>query len=121
LQKFVELTSTAPARLYNLPRKGSIAIGQDADICVWDPARQVTIVDGMVHDLTGYTPYAGRSVTGWPETVLRRGEIVVHDGELRARPGSGRFLARTGGDAARPTGRLAPEMDPARNFGANLR
>jgi dihydropyrimidinase len=121
LQKFVELTSTAPARLYNLPGKGSIAIGQDADICIWDPARQVTITDGMVRDLTGYTPYAGRSVTGWPETVLRRGEVVVRDGELRVRPGSGRFLARTGGDAARPMGRLAPEMDPARNFGANLR
>ncbi len=120
LQKFVELTSTAPARIYNLARKGSIAVGEDADICIWDPARQVTITDAMVRDRTGYTPYAGRTVTGWPETVLRRGAVLVRAGELQAQPGSGRFLARTGGDAARPTGRLAPEMDPSRNFGAAL-
>ncbi len=120
LQKFVELTSTAPARIYNLPNKGSVAIGQDADLCIWDPGRQVTIDDTMVRDLTGYTPYAGRTVTGWPETVLRRGEVIVRGGELRAAPGSGRFLPRTGGEAAKPTGRLAPEMDRARNFGADL-
>ena len=120
LQKFVELTSTAPARLYNLPNKGSVAIGQDADLCIWDPGREVTIDDTMVRDLTGYTPYAGRSVTGWPETVLRRGEVLVREGSLEAQPGSGRFLPRTGGDAAKPTGRLAPEMDPSQNFGAKL-
>jgi dihydropyrimidinase len=120
LQKFVELTSTAPARIYNLPNKGSVAIGQDADLCIWDPAREVTIADAMVRDLTGYTPYAGRTVTGWPQTVLRRGEVLVRDGALHARPGSGRFLPRTGGEAAKPAGRLAPDMDPAQNFGARL-
>ncbi|MDB5511272.1 MAG: hyuA [Enterovirga sp.] len=120
LCKFVELTATAPARLYNLPGKGSIAVGADADLGIWDPDRRVTLSDAGVHDRTGYTPYAGRTLTGWPTTVLRRGQVIVDGESLHAPPGSGRFLPRTGGDAARPTGRLAPEMDPARNFGATL-
>jgi dihydropyrimidinase len=73
-----------------------------------------------MHDRTGYTPFAGRKITGWPETVLRRGAVVVADGKLQASAGSGRFLPRTGGKAAEPTGRIAPEMDPRRNFGADL-
>ena len=120
LQEFVELTATAPARIYNLPRKGSLAVGADADLALWDPQRAVTLSDAMMHDRTGYTPYAGRTVRGWPVTVLRRGEVIVEDGALRARPGSGQFLPRTGGAAAEPTGRREPEMDPARNFGADL-
>jgi dihydropyrimidinase len=121
LMKFVELTATEPAKIYNLhPRKGSIAIGVDADIVVWDPKKKVTLSDAMMHDRTGYTPFAGRKITGWPETVLRRGAVVVADGKLQATPGSGRFLTRTGGKLAKPTGRLAPEMDPRRNFGADL-
>jgi dihydropyrimidinase len=121
LQKFVELTATAPAKIYNLhPRKGSIAIGADADIAIWDPQREVTLGDSMMHDLAGYTPYAGRILRGWPITVLSRGRVIVADGKRLAEPGSGRFLARTGGDAATPTGRLVADMDPARNFGAKL-
>jgi dihydropyrimidinase len=121
LQKFVELTATAPAKIYNLhPRKGSIAIGADADIAIWDPQREVMLGDSMMHDLAGYTPYAGRTLRGWPITVLSRGRVIVADGKRLAEPGSGRFLARTGGDAATPTGRLVADMDPARNFGAKL-
>lgn len=121
LAKFVELTATAPAKIYNLhPRKGSIAIGADADIVVWDPKRQVALADGVFHDRTGFTPYAGRTVTGWPETVLRRGEAVVRLGKLAAKPGSGAFLPRAGGPAAAPLNRLTADMDPARNFGARL-
>jgi dihydropyrimidinase len=74
----------------------------------------------MLHDRTGYTPYAGRTVTGWPETVLRRGEVVVRANKLAAKPGSGAFLPRGGGTAAVPLGRLTADMDPARNFGARL-
>ena len=118
--KFVELTATAPARIYNLKGKGSLAIGGDADVAIWDPQKRVTLTDAAVHDRAGYTPYAGRTVQGWPVTVLRRGEAIVADGTLRATPGSGRFLPRTGGAAAEPAGRLEPEMDPARNFGAVL-
>ena len=121
LEKFVELTATAPARIYNLDRaKARCAIGADADIAIWDPQKRVTLTDAAVHDRAGYTPYAGRTVQGWPVTVLRRGEAIVADGSLRATPGSGRFLPRTGGAAAEPAGRLEPEMDPARNFGAVL-
>ena len=74
----------------------------------------------MVHDLTGYTPFAGRTLRGWPVTVLSRGRLVVADGKRIADPGSGRFLARSGGEAAKPTGRLVADMDPKTNFGATL-
>ena len=121
LEKFVELTATAPAKIYNLhPRKGSIAIGADADIAIWDPAREVTLSDAMMHDLTGYTPFAGRTLRGWPVTVLSRGRVVVTDGRRTVEAGSGRFLARSGGEAAKPTGRLVADMDPKTNFGATL-
>ena len=121
LEKFVELTATAPAKIYNLhPRKGSIAIGADADIAIWDPAREVTLADSQVHDLTGYTPYAGRKIRGWPVTVLSRGRVIVADGKRSVEAGTGRFLARNGGVAATPTGRMVADMDPAQNFGAKL-
>ena len=110
LSKFVELTATAPARIYNLPGKGSLAVGGDADVAIWDPDREVTIEDGSTHDLAGYTPYAGRTVRGWPETVIGRGRMLVEDGALRAEPGSGRFLAREAGEAARPLGQPSPEV-----------
>jgi dihydropyrimidinase len=73
-----------------------------------------------MHDRVGYTPYEGRTVTGWPVTVLSRGRVVVDDGTLRAAPGSGRFLPREAGAAALPTGRRGPEFDPAQNFGARI-
>ena len=121
LAKFVDVTATAPAKIYNLhPRKGSIAVGADADLAIWDRERQVTLADGMLHDRAAYTPYAGRTLTGWPETVIRRGEVVVSKGELFAKPGSGAFLPRSGGAAAAPRNRLTADMDPARNFGARI-
>jgi dihydropyrimidinase len=121
LEKFVELTATAPAKIYNLhPRKGSIAVGADADIAIWDPDRRVTVSDEMMHDRAGYTPFAGRTVQGWPVTVLSRGRVIVESGKLSASPGSGRFLPRSGGEAAKPAGRLVADMDPEQNFGANL-
>ena len=121
INDFVKFTSTDPAQIYGLaPRKGTIAIGADADIAIWDPDMKVTLSDDKVHDLTGYTPYAGRELQGWPTTVLRRGDIIVEDGTCTAEPGSGEYLPREGGWACEPTGRLAPEFDPASNFGANL-
>lgn len=120
-ERFVELTATAPARIYGLaPKKGMIAPGSDADLVIWDPGRRVRIEQGPRLDNAGYTPYAGFEITGWPELVLRRGEIVAESGRVLATPGSGRFLPRGGGEAARPRGVLAPELDPARNFGAEL-
>jgi dihydropyrimidinase len=120
-EKFVEWTATAPAQIYGLaPRKGSIAVGADADIAIWDPDKQVTFADSEVIDGAGYTPYGGRTVRGWPVTVLRRGEIIAENGRCLAQPGSGAFLARAGGAAAEPLGRLSPEFDPQKNFGAHL-
>jgi len=121
VERFVEWTATAPARMYGLsPRKGQIAIGSDADICVWDPKRATTVSDATIHDNTGFTPYAGRTIHGWPVTVLRRGEVIVEDTKLKASTGSGTFLPRQAGEAAIPTGRLSAEFDEARNFGAKL-
>ena len=111
LEKFVELTSTAPAKLYGLyPRKGALAVGADADVVVWDPARTVRLSSALLHDRAGYTPYEGRSLTGWPETVLSRGRVVVRDGSLHVAPGSGRFLPRNAGEAAQPLGRPSAEF-----------
>jgi dihydropyrimidinase len=123
LEKFVEWTAAAPARMYGLaPKKGDIAIGADADVCIWDPKKTVTIRDEDVHDNTKYTPYVGKTVQGWPVTVLRRGTVMVEGGKLAAaaKPGSGQFLARAAGKAAEPTGRPALEFDPTRNFGTKL-
>ncbi len=121
VEAFVRVTATEPARLYGLDdRKGSIAIGKDADLVLWDPEREVTLDAALAQDRAGYTPFAGMRVRGWPVTTLRRGEIIVDDGKIEAQPGSGHFLARAGGPAAAPGGRPAPELDPARNGGAEL-
>jgi dihydropyrimidinase len=121
LNRFVELGCTNGARIYGLhPQKGTIAIGSDADIAIWDPEKRVEVTDDLTHDRTGYCPYAGMTIEGWPVVVLSRGEVVVEDGRLRGTPGRGRFLPRAAGEAARPSGRLQPEMDPATNFGARL-
>ena len=121
LEDFVNLTATAPARIYNLQHaKGSIAIGKDADLAIWDPTRRVTLAHALAGDATGYTPFEGLEVQGWPVTTLRRGETVVQDGEVQAQPGTGRFLPRRGGQAAAPSGRPVAELDKERNFGAVL-
>ena len=89
VSKFVEWTSTNPAKIYGLyPKKGTIAIGSDADIAIWDPKKSVTFTDKTVKDRAGYTPWKGRTVKGWPTTVLLRGEVLVADEKLKAKPGS---------------------------------
>ncbi|MGE8621023.1 MAG: amidohydrolase family protein, partial [Achromobacter spanius] len=95
LQQFVQLTSTNHARMYGLyPKKGTISVGADADIAIWDPERVVTLTADGLHDNVGYTPYEGRTVTGWPTTVISRGEVIVDNGVLHAERGRGRFIAR---------------------------
>ncbi|WP_416356184.1 dihydropyrimidinase [Aureimonas phyllosphaerae] len=114
-EKFVELTATAPAAIFGLPAKGRIAVGADADIAIWDPERRVTFGADDLHDNTGYNPFAGTSVTGWPETVLSRGEVVVADGVCRATPGRGRRIVMEPSDAMRPrTESEADRLDHAR-------
>ena len=109
VQEFVNLTATRHAQTYGLyPRKGTIAVGSDADIAIWDPEKTVTVE--QTHDRTGYTPYKGRRLKGWPVTVLSRGEVIVEDGKLSAERGRGKFLAREPSEALRPLGRDVPEM-----------
>lgn len=95
LQQFVALTSTNHARMYGLyPKKGTLSVGADADIAIWDPERVVTLRADGLHDAVGYTPYEGRQVTGWPTTVISRGEVIIDEGALSAERGRGRFIAR---------------------------
>jgi len=95
LTEFVNLTSTAAAKLYRLyPRKGTIAPGADADLVLFDPGREVTISAESLHQNCDYTPYEGFRVKGWPRTVLSRGEVIVRDGEFVGKEGRGRYLKR---------------------------
>ncbi|UCE31197.1 MAG: dihydropyrimidinase, partial [Burkholderiales bacterium] len=93
LQQFVALTSTNPARMYGLyPRKGTIAIGADADLVIWDDKRELTIRNAQLHHAVDYTPYEGIGLTAWPAVTLSRGEVVWDDGRYCGRPGHGQFL-----------------------------
>ncbi|MGR3719915.1 MAG: dihydropyrimidinase [Paracoccus sp. (in: a-proteobacteria)] len=93
LPRFVQLTATNPARLYGLmPRKGTIAIGADADIAIWDPEKKVTVTNDILHHDVDYTPYEGRQIVGWPQVVISRGEIVIRDGQCLGKAGRGEFL-----------------------------
>ncbi|QDW38078.1 dihydropyrimidinase [Bradyrhizobium sp. KBS0727] len=95
LNRFVALTSTNHAKTYGLyPRKGTIAVGADADIAIWDPDKRVTITHDLLRDGSDYTPYEGREVTGWPILTMVRGQVVMRDGELVGTRGHGTYLPR---------------------------
>ena len=95
LNRMVELLATNPAKLFGLyPRKGTLAVGSDADIVIFDPEKKVTISAQGQHSRIDYNLYEGTEVTGTPETVLLRGNVLVDDGELVASPGIGRYVAR---------------------------
>ncbi len=95
LNRFVALTATNHAKTYGLyPRKGTIAIGSDADLAIWDPALTRTIRHADLHDNCDYTPYEGLEVRGWPVTVVLRGVVMVEDGALAGEAGAGQYLRR---------------------------
>jgi len=95
IHRFVELTSTNHARIYGLQgRKGTIAVGADADIAIWDPNAERILTHDMLSDGSDYTPYEGMALTGWPMTTLVRGRVIVRDGELVGRKGDGIYIAR---------------------------
>lgn len=93
LQKFVELTATNPAKAYGLhPRKGTIAVGSDADLVIWDE-RDVAVRNDALHHAVDYTPYEGMQLKAWPAMTLSRGEVVWDGQRFTGRKGRGRFLA----------------------------
>ncbi len=102
LNEFVALSATNHAKMYGLTSKGSIAVGMDADIAIWDPEREVTITQALLHHGSDYTPYEGIAVRGWPVTTIVRGRVVVSDGVLETQPGAGQHTARSRSAFARP-------------------
>lgn len=103
LNTFVALTATNPAKLYGLyPRKGTIAIGSDADLVLWDTQKPVTITNSALHHNVDYTPYEGMKLQGYPVTVLSRGEVVYEQGEIKAERGRGQFLICERSSFAKP-------------------
>ncbi len=101
-ERWVEIVSTAPAKMFGMyPRKGSISVGADADIVVYDPQRRRTISAATHHMDVDYSCYEGREVQGASDIVLSRGTVIVRDGEFTGRKGHGRFLKRSPADHAR--------------------
>jgi dihydropyrimidinase len=95
LNRWVELTSTSPAKIFGLfPRKGTIAPGSDADIVIFNPDRTQTLSVKTLHMNVDYNPYEGRVVQGVSETVISRGSVIVENGRFAGRPGAGTFLKR---------------------------
>lgn len=86
LNRFVALTSTNHSKRYGLyPRKGTIAVGSDADLVLWDAGRQVTITHSLLQDGCDYTPYEGLVVTGWPRATILRGRMIMSAGQIDAK------------------------------------
>jgi len=105
LDQFVTLTSARAAQLFGLhPRKGTLAVGSDADLTLWDPGQQRVINGAAMASRAGYSVYDGWAVTGWPRFVLRRGQTVLADGQCTAQPGQGQWVRRdpAPGPAMRP-------------------
>ncbi len=96
LNRFVELTSTAPAKIFGLfPRKGTVAPGSDADLVIFDPNAEHVLSARTHHMKVDYNPYEGRRVTGRADIVMSRGRVIVENGKFSGRPGAGSFLKRS--------------------------
>jgi len=95
LNRFVELTSTSPAKIFGLfPRKGTIAPGSDADIVIFDPEKKVRLSQKTLHMKVDYNPYEGRDVVGVTDTVISRGRVIIDGGQFVGRAGCGSFIKR---------------------------
>ena len=94
--RFVDMVSTAPAKLFGLyPKKGTIAAGSDADVVVWNPEREQSLDCKALHMRVDYSPYEGKVVRGSPSHVLSRGKVIVENGRFVGRSGDGRFVRRS--------------------------
>jgi dihydropyrimidinase len=101
-ERWVEITSTAPAKLFGMyPKKGAVAVGADADLVVYDPNRKHTISAKTHHMNVDYSCYEGRAVQGGSDVVMSRGSVIVRDGAFTGRKGHGRFVKRGTADFAR--------------------
>jgi dihydropyrimidinase len=95
MNRFVEITSTAPARIFGLyPRKGNVCVGADADLIVWDPEKRFELSHKNLHMRADYAAYEGKTVIGAPSHVLSRGELIVENDKFLGQKGRGRFLRR---------------------------
>ena len=95
LERFVELTSTNPAKMYGLyPQKGSIKIGADADITVWDPNKINTIKQSELHHGSDYTPYEGIEIKGWPIQTWLRGQKIYDQNKFLTKTNIGKYISR---------------------------
>ena len=95
MNRFVELCSTTPAKMFGLfPRKGTIAVGSDADIVVFDPDKRATLGVKTLHMKVDYNPYEGRTVHGAPSTVVVNGNVIIEGDKFVGKKGNGRFLKR---------------------------
>jgi dihydropyrimidinase len=95
LNRFVELTSTAAAKMFGMfPKKGTIAVGSDADIVIFDADKEQTISAATHHMNVDYSAYEGRTIRGVVETVLSRGKVVIEQGEFKGKAGDGQFVKR---------------------------
>ena len=93
--RWVELTATTPAKIMGLfPKKGTVAVGSDADLVVWDPKATQTLSAKTLHMRVDYNPYEGRKVKGKATVVLSRGEVIVQDEKFLGKKGRGKFLKR---------------------------
>ncbi len=94
--RLVELACTNPARLFGLfPRKGTLAVGSDADMVIFDPKAEITLSKSMSLSRSDYIPYEGMKVRGSTWLVLQRGKVIAREGKVMGRPGGGEFLARS--------------------------
>ncbi|MFL5777498.1 MAG: dihydropyrimidinase [Chloroflexota bacterium] len=101
-ERWVDVIATAPARLFGMyPRKGTIAVGSDADLVIYDPTAKRTISARSHHMDVDYSVYEGREVQGRPDLVMSRGSVVVRNGEFAGRKGHGQFVKRSRADYAR--------------------
>ncbi|MFQ6090136.1 MAG: amidohydrolase family protein, partial [Candidatus Bipolaricaulia bacterium] len=96
INRFVELVSTGPARLFGLlPRKGAIVVGADADLVIWDPSKEHRLTRENLHMNVDHSPYDEITVKGYPALVLQRGKVIVQENEFVGQVGAGKFLKRS--------------------------